>query len=749
MGVITTGATTAAVLSTLLYTTGADMTLAEWQASVLWMIVAGFIIAFVLAFAVGANDVANSFGTTVGAGVLNLHQACILASIFETLGAILLGAKVGKTIRKGIIDVEIYRGNETLLMAGEISAMAASGLWQLIATFLRLPVSGTHSIVGSTIGFSLVARGAKGVRWEQLAAIVGSWFLSPVLSGIAAAIFYSMLRRFIFSRDDPITPSLMALPIMYGATIGVNLFSVLFTGTKLLGFDKLTLWMDLAISSSVGFVVALVVQFVVVKRMKRKMSEKEAVSGECDDESSEHLKMNSLKHIKKPTIMETIEESYSMENSRVDLNSAKSVEAGHGHATAQVRHGHTTTSVTNVNKDISKLNAKFHLGDNGDRISALKEEARNRRKQQKRSYSSSSGVKIPPLLQLEKNVVKSAAPVPAIRAIREDIRRNFSEPAMMTLTDQTSEADIFEVFVNRHKSMITIQRKRTHTENKLSECSAGSKFKEEDDEDSGRDPMEGIDIPHELEEPFEDSDEEGLLMKNASELTAPGTPSVGVYSGAIKEGFQYLAETNQDVVAIKINDVTADNPGGEKADISNVDLIEAKENRPELRNMFGFLQILTACFGSFAHGGNDVSNAIGPLIALWIIYVEGEVEQKAATPLAILFYGGIGICSGLWVWGRRVIKTMGQELTELTPSRGFSIELTSALTVLIASNLGLPVSTTHCKVGAVVAVGWVRSRQAVDWKIFGNIVLAWFVTVPISGGLAAIIFACVKSATDL
>lgn len=133
--------TALAVVSTVITTTPA-FNLEAWQASVLWILVAGFIIAFVLAFAVGANDVANSFGTTVGAGTLTLKQvsflvfiylwpykcnlllqACILASFFETLGAILLGAKVGATIRKGIIDVNIYTGSETLLMAGEISAM--------------------------------------------------------------------------------------------------------------------------------------------------------------------------------------------------------------------------------------------------------------------------------------------------------------------------------------------------------------------------------------------------------------------------------------------------------------------------------------------------------------------------------------------------------------------------------------------------------------------------------------------------
>ncbi|XP_018887755.2 sodium-dependent phosphate transporter 2 isoform X4 [Gorilla gorilla gorilla] len=170
---------------------------------------------------------------------------------------------------------------------------------------------------------------------------------------------------------------------------------------------------------------------------------------------------------------------------------------------------------------------------------------------------------------------------------------------------------------------------------------------------------------------------------------------------------------------------------------------EEKEEKdaPEVHLLFHFLQVLTACFGSFAHGGNDVSNAIGPLVALWLIYKQGGVMQEAATPVWLLFYGGVGICTGLWVWGRRVIQTMGKDLTPITPSSGFTIELASAFTVVIASNIGLPVSTTHCKVGSVVAVGWIRSRKAVDWRLFRNIFVAWFVTVPVAGLFSAAVMA--------
>lgn len=139
-----------------------------FASEILWIVILGFIIAFILAFAVGANDVANSYGTSVGSGVLTFKQACILATIFEISGAILLGYKVADTMRKGILDVSIYQSEERILMFGMLSALAGSAAWLLIATYFCLPVSTTHSIVGSSVGFSFVAKGTNGLHFKAL-----------------------------------------------------------------------------------------------------------------------------------------------------------------------------------------------------------------------------------------------------------------------------------------------------------------------------------------------------------------------------------------------------------------------------------------------------------------------------------------------------------------------------------------------------------------------------------------------------
>lgn len=181
--------------------------------------------------------------------------------------------------------------------------------------------------------------------------------------------------------------------------------------------------------------------------------------------------------------------------------------------------------------------------------------------------------------------------------------------------------------------------------------------------------------------------------------------------------------------------------------------------RLEIFRLFSSLQILTACFASFAHGTNDVSNAVAPLIPIWNIFSTGHEDITTETPIWILAFGGIGICTGLWAWGRAVMGTVGDGLTQLTPSKGFSIELGAAVSVLCATKLGLPISTTHCKVGSVVIVGLVASKfcsqdnllgiseeereaesskQAVDWKLFGNIAITWIVTVPLAALASAI-----------
>ncbi len=159
-----------------------------------------------------------------------------------------------------------------------------------------------------------------------------------------------------------------------------------------------------------------------------------------------------------------------------------------------------------------------------------------------------------------------------------------------------------------------------------------------------------------------------------------------------------------------------------------------------VEKVFGVLMIITACAMAFAHGSNDVANAVGPVAAvLSVVYSGGAVAQKSAVSGWILFLGGIGIVLGLLMYGARVIATVGENITELTPSRGFAATLAAATTVVLASGTGLPISTTHTLVGAVLGVGVARGIGALNLNVVRNILMSWIVTLP-AGGVLAIVF---------
>ncbi|XP_052578845.1 sodium-dependent phosphate transporter 1 isoform X1 [Peromyscus californicus insignis] len=651
----------------------------------LWMLILGFIIAFVLAFSVGANDVANSFGTAVGSGVVTLKQACILASIFETVGSALLGAKVSETIRKGLIDVEMYNSTQGLLMAGSVSAMFGSAVWQLVASFLKLPISGTHCIVGATIGFSLVAKGQRGVKWSELIKIVMSWFVSPLLSGIMSGILFFLVRAFILRKADPVPNGLRALPVFYACTIGINLFSIMYTGAPLLGFDKLPLWGTILISVGCAVFCALFVWFFVCPRMKRKI-EREIKSSPSESPLME--KKNNLKE--------------DHEETKMSLGDVEN-----GNPVSEV--SCTTGPLRAV---VEERTVSFKLGD--------LEEAPERER-------------LPMDLKEETSIdgtINGAVQLPNGNLVQfsQTVSNQINSSGHYQYHTVHKDSGLYKELLHKlHLAKVgdcmgdsgdkPLRRNNSYTSYTMAICGMPlDSFRAKEGEQKGE-------------------EMETLTWPNADTKKRIRMDSYTSYCNAVSD---LHSESEMDM------NVKAEMGLGDRKGSSGSLEEWYDQDKPEVSLLFQFLQILTACFGSFAHGGNDVSNAIGPLVALYLVYKTEDVSTKMATPIWLLLYGGVGICIGLWVWGRRVIQTMGKDLTPITPSSGFSIELASALTVVIASNIGLPISTTHCKVGSVVSVGWLRSKKAVDWRLFRNIFMAWFVTVPISGVISAAIMAIFK-----
>tara|TARA_B110000196_G_scaffold190070_1_gene162798 strand:- start:457 stop:1446 length:990 start_codon:yes stop_codon:yes gene_type:complete len=164
-----------------------------------------------------------------------------------------------------------------------------------------------------------------------------------------------------------------------------------------------------------------------------------------------------------------------------------------------------------------------------------------------------------------------------------------------------------------------------------------------------------------------------------------------------------------------------------------------------VERVFAVLMVFTACAMAFAHGSNDVANAVGPLAAIVsVVQSGGEIASKSIMPWWILLLGGVGIVAGLATLGYKVIETVGRNITELTPSRGFAAELAAATTVVLASGIGLPISTTHTLVGAVLGVGLARGLSAIDLGVVGKIIVSWMVTLPVGAGLSILFFFSLK-----
>ncbi|XP_052845713.1 sodium-dependent phosphate transporter 2 [Drosophila gunungcola] len=659
----------------------------SFSPDLLWMVVLGFLIAFILAFGIGANDVANSFGTSVGSGVLTIRQACILATICEISGAVLIGYKVSDTMRKGILEVGLYEGSEDVLMLGCVSALASSAVWLLVATFLKLPISGTHSIVGSTIGFSLVARGAQGLKWTTLGTIVGSWFISPVLSGVVSILLFLAIRRFILRAQEPLKAGFRSLPIFYGVTFFINVISVVLDGPKLLYMDNIPTWIALSASFGLSLLVALLTQLVVVPLQRRKIAKR-----------------------------------LRAENP-VKFNFEDSVESSPSGSPKKQRRPLSLVSEGKPLPAIAEITELVSLSDNSPRTFKLAPfglAAKN-------NNAPGEEYKIDPQL------IKKA----------EDLLGKASlDNTDLTITSLN--------FIDEQQQQQ--QQQQQQNGRQLQECfkRMQSPKEEQKHKASANGTDSGAGATKATNNNLQVVESGGSLDLMISSTLSPNSSKVPLIESkeALNEQEEELKRTTA---------------GGRRA--------SGAEETQEISMLFSFLQILTATFGSFAHGGNDVSNAIGPLIALYMIYREGSVMQQAESPIYILIYGGVGISVGLWLWGRRVIETIGNDLTKITSSTGFTIEVGAAITVLLASKIGLPISTTHCKVGSVVFVGHVsaggrkkgetKDRDqdqdhdlagidkdgqnndaptadgSVDWHLFRNIAYAWIVTVPVTALLSA------------
>jgi len=460
------------------------------------LIILALVFGFYMAWNIGANDVANAMGTSVGSGALTFKRAVILAAILEFAGAFFVGSHVSDTVRRGIVDPAIFSDDPQAFVFGMLAALLAAGLWLQIASSFGWPVSTTHAIVGAIIGFGVVYGGMSAVHWDKVSTIAASWVISPLMSGIISFIVFQIVLHRVFYKPDPVEAVRKFTPYMVFIVLMIMTLVMVFKGLKNLHLD-LSFSLALLVSTGVGLVGALV-SYILLRNYKS--DEKEEEQQQARELYVARALQRSTKHL---------------------------------------------------------LRAK--------------------------------------------------------RAADPDTKTSID-----SILEQTSAA--------------------TDTSSKRA------------------------------------------------------------------------------------------NLGSSRTEFRQTERI------------FIYLQILTACFIAFAHGANDVANAIGPLSAAVQTAQDGLVAAKATIPLWALLLGGTGIVIGLATYGWKVMETVGKKITELTPSRGFCAQFGAATTIVIASKLALPISTTHTLVGAVLGVGLARGIGAINLSTVRDIVISWVITIPAGALLAILIY---------
>ena len=186
----------------------------------LWIAVLGGIVGFAYGFLIGANDVANAFASSVSAKSVTLRQAVMIASVCEFGGAFFLGASVTSTVRSKIFDVDLYESEPEVLMLGMFTSLSTAVIWLFIATFFGMPVSTTHDVVGSIMGFSIAAKGFSSINWNVAVKIFISWFASPLVAGTVAGTFFWVVKRFVMHAEHPFDRAFYTFPVVL--TIGIG-----------------------------------------------------------------------------------------------------------------------------------------------------------------------------------------------------------------------------------------------------------------------------------------------------------------------------------------------------------------------------------------------------------------------------------------------------------------------------------------------------------------------------------------------
>ncbi|AJP95658.1 BPK_collapsed_G0026430.mRNA.1.CDS.1 [Saccharomyces cerevisiae] len=541
--------------------------------------------AFLDAFNIGANDVANSFASSISSRSLKYWQAMVLAGLCEFLGAVLAGARVSGTIKNNIIDSSIFTNDPAVLMLTMTSALIGSSCWLTFATAIGMPVSTTHSIVGGTIGAGIAAGGANGVvwGWSGVSQIIASWFIAPILAGAIAAIVFSISRFSVLevkSLERSIKNALLLVGVLVFATFSILTMLIVWKGSPNLHLDDLS-ETETAVSIVLTGAIASIVYFIFFYPFYRR---------------------------------KVLDQDWTLK--LIDIFRGPSFYFKSADDIPPMPEGHQLT--------IDYYEGRRNLGTT---VSVEDEE-------NKAASNSNDSVKN-----------------------KEDIQE------------------------------VDLVRTETEPETKLSTKQYWW----------------------------------SLLKQGPKKWPL-------LFWLVISHGW------TQDVIHAQVND--RDMLSGDLKGM--YERSKFYDNRVEY--IYSVLQAITAATMSFAHGANDVANATGPLSAVYVIWKTNTIGAKSEVPVWVLAYGGVALVIGCWTYGYNIIKNLGNKMILQSPSRGFSIELAVAITTVMATQLGIPTSTTQIAVGGIVAVGLCnKDLKSVNWRMVAWCYSGWFLTLPIAGLIAGII----------
>jgi sodium-dependent phosphate transporter len=560
------------------------------------------IFAFLDAWNIGANDVANSFATSVSSRSLTYPQAMILAAICEFLGAVLAGSRVSDTIRNNIIEVNMFNDAPAGLMLTMACALFGSSIWMTIATKIGAPVSTTHSIVGGIIGAGIAANGASGVAWgwSGFAKIIASWFVSPLVAGGFASILFLITKYTVLERKNSLRNAMLIIPFYFALTAGVLIMVIVWKGAPNLKLDNLSQGQILgAIFGGAGTAAGLYFIFWYPYLYRKLILEDWTLK---------------IYHIVYGPFL--------------------------------LIRGEVPPIPEGVNHKI--VTDYYHGNRNQEEIEAAID-------------SGAAGV--------DKNVVASE-PIG-----KQDIESKDAVTTVDAVDDNTDSAA----------------------------------------------------APVKLD---------AINKKTIKLLLHPRNWHRLIWL-AVSHGF------TQDVIGSQ----------KEKTALSsNIEDMHsrAKKYDNKTEHLYSFLQGVTACTASFAHGSNDISNAAGPLSTIYLIWSKNTTGENSPVPVWVLCYTAGALVIGLWTYGYNIMRNLGNRLTLQSPARGFSMELGAAITTVFATQLSLPISTTQCIVGAVVFVGLCNGDvKAVNWRMVAWCYAGWIFTLPCAGLIAGITMGIISNAPQL